>query len=152
MYYPIEDARNLGRAVIDMNSYTNDYLGRYEKTPINQSFATSYSYKDFNRLSEKTEISSKVNVETNSNILNVFSHSSKSSFEEVSVNPSQVMNRLYMENPVSDFIQNVMIYHSHQIFMIESSTNTYHLFFWNFSTTQLQMNFLTISDALYSQN
>lgn len=83
MYYPIEDARNLGRAVIDMNSYTNDYLGRYEKIPINQSFATSYSYKDFNRLSEKTEISSKVNVETNSNILNVFSHSSKSSFEEV---------------------------------------------------------------------
>lgn len=82
-FYPVEDARNIGRTVIDVDKYINDFEGRYEKISLNQSYAQSYSYTDFNRLSEKTDISSKVSITSNSNIFKVFSHSSESTFEDV---------------------------------------------------------------------
>lgn len=82
-FYPVEDARNIGRPVIDVDKYINDFEGRYEKISLNQSYAQSYSYTDFNRLSEKTDISSKVSITSNSNILKVFTHSSESTFEDV---------------------------------------------------------------------
>lgn len=82
-FYPVEDARNIARPVIDVDKYINDFEGRYEKISLNQSYAQSYSYTDFNRLSEKTDISSKVSITSNSNILKVFTHSSESTFEDV---------------------------------------------------------------------
>lgn len=82
-YYPIEDANNIGFPVIDIKKYTEDYPERLIKVPINQSFATSYSYADFDRMTEKTDMSSKLTIGSSSNILKVFSHSSETTFNDV---------------------------------------------------------------------
>lgn len=82
-YYPIEDARNIGFPVIDIAKYTNDFPGRYLDIPINQSHSSHYSYADFNRFSEKTNIDSKLTTTTNVNILKVFSLSSENTFTDI---------------------------------------------------------------------
>ena len=82
-YYPLEDANNIGLRVIDVGKYTEDYPGRLVKVPINQSHATSYSYSDFERMSEKTEIEAKMTIGSSSNIFKIFSHSAETTFSDV---------------------------------------------------------------------
>lgn len=101
-YYPLEDARNVGFPVIDIAKYTNDFPGRYLDIPINQSHSSHYSYADFNRFSEKTNIDSKLTATTSTNILKVFSLCSENTFTDIFDNYSfNSQKSVYGESTVS---------------------------------------------------
>ena len=82
-YYPIEDNRNIGYPVIDMEAYADEYPDRVSRTPILISQANSYSYANFERMVSKTGSDDKMTMGTNVNIAGAFSSASESSYEEI---------------------------------------------------------------------
>lgn len=92
----------MGHRVIDMELYERDYPGRAEPVALLQSRATYYSFANFDRYVQKCDLSSKLSVSGNLDILKVFSASADLAFSEIfSCSTEKDYSTVYGETTIS---------------------------------------------------